>query len=90
MARIRRICPAGRIGTIGPIPADRDPWTSRYTVPYDYAGIPTINLPCGLDHDGLPVSLQFAGHHLSEPLLVQVGSAFEAATEWHDLHPPGW
>ena len=74
----------------GPIPADRDPWTSRYTVPFDYAGIPTINLPCGLDDDGLPVSLQFAGHHLSEPLLVQVGSAFEAATEWHDLHPHGW
>ncbi len=74
----------------GPIPADRDPWWSRYTVPYDYAGLPTISLPCGLDEDGLPVSLQFAGHHLSEPLLVQVGSAFEGATEWHDLHPPGW
>ena len=74
----------------GPIPSDRDPWWSRYTVPFDYSGLPTISLPCGLDDDGLPVSLQFAGHHLSEPQLVQVGAAYESVTEWHDMHPPGW
>ena len=74
----------------GPIPDDRDPWTSRFTVPYDYSGYPTINLPCGLSDEGLPLSLQFVGHPLSEPLLVQTGHAYEAATEWHNLHPPGW
>ncbi len=74
----------------GPIPTDRDPWNARYTVPFDYSGLPTISLPCGLDDDGLPVSLQFAGHHLSEPQLVQVGAAYESVTEWHDMHPPGW
>ena len=74
----------------GPIPADRDPWTSRYTVPMDFSGQPTISLPCGLSDDGLPLSVQLAGHHLSEPLLVQAGAAYEQATEWHKLHPPGW
>ena len=74
----------------GPVPPDRDPWTSRFTVPMDYSGQPTISLPCGLSDSGLPLSVQLAGHHLSEPLLVQAGAAYEAATEWHQLHPPGW
>ena len=25
--------------------------------------------------------------HLSEPLLCQVGAAYEGATEWHNMHP---
>ncbi len=72
----------------GPIPANRIPWDSRYTVPYDFSGLPTIALPCGLDDNGMPVSLQFVGHHLSEPLLVGIGDAFESATDFHNLHPP--
>jgi Asp-tRNA(Asn)/Glu-tRNA(Gln) amidotransferase A subunit family amidase len=71
----------------GPIPPDRDPWSGRFTVPYDFAGLPTIALPCGLNTDGMPVSLQVAGHHLSEPLLVQIGYAFESASDFHNLHP---
>ncbi len=74
----------------GPIPPNRDSWTSRFTVPTDFAGLPTIALPCGLSEAGLPLSLQFVGHALSEPLLVQVGDAYEKATEWHKLHPPEW
>lgn len=74
----------------GPIPPDRDPWQSRFTVPSDLAGLPTIALPCGLSETGLPLSLQFVGHPLSEPLLIQAGSAYEGTTEWHTLHPPGW
>jgi len=35
----------------------------------------------------MPVSLQIAGHHLSEPLLVQIGDAFESASDFHNLHP---
>ena len=35
----------------------------------------------------MPVSLQIAGHHLSEPLLVQIGDAFETASDFHNLHP---
>ena len=71
----------------GPIPADRDIWQSRFTAPMDYAGVPTISLPCGLNDYGVPLSLQFVGHHLSEQLLVQAGHAFEQATDFHNMHP---
>ena len=70
------------------VPNERDPWSGRFTVPTDLAGLPPINLPCGLDVTGMPVSIQFAGHHLSEPVLVGIGDAFEGATDFHNLHPP--
>jgi amidase len=73
----------------GTIQQELDPWDFfRFTVPADFSGLPTISLPCGLNGDGLPLSLQFVGHHLSEQLLVQTGHAFEQATGSHDLHPP--
>ena len=68
-------------------PMDAEEWTwGRFTIPYDFSGMPTISLPCGLNTEGLPLSIQFVGRHLAEPLLVQVGHAYEAATE-HRLRP---
>ena len=68
-------------------PMDEEEWTwGRFTVPYDFSGAPTISLPCGLNSEGLPLSIQFVGRHLTEPVLVQVGHAYEAATQ-HRLQP---
>ena len=50
----------------GPIPPDRDPWSGRFTVPYDFAGLPTIALPCGLNIDGMPVSVSYTHHRAHE------------------------
>ena len=69
-------------------PMDEEEWTwGRFSIPYDFSGAPTISLPCGLNGEGLPLSIQFVGRHLAEPLLVQVGHAYEAATQ-HRLQPP--
>ena len=68
---------------------DRDPWHARYTAPFNFAGLPTLSVPCGLSDDGLPLSIQFAGHALREDLLVRVGHAYEQVTDWHRQHPPG-
>ena len=72
----------------GPMDDRRGTAFQRYTVPYDFNGMPTLSVPCGLSGEGLPLSLQFVGNHLSEPLLCQVGHAYESATEWHLMHPP--
>ncbi|MEM7404400.1 MAG: amidase [Pseudomonadota bacterium] len=74
----------------GPIPASRDPWSSRFTVPADYAGLPALVLPCGLSGRGLPLSFQLIGHRLTEARLVRVGCAFERDTNWSELTPPGF
>ena len=60
----------------------------RFTAPFDFNGAPTISLPCGLNSEGLPLSLQFAGRHLQEPLLCRIGHTYEQATEWHKARPP--
>ena len=60
----------------------------RFTVPYDFNGAPTLSLPCGLSSDGLPLSLQFVGKHLAEPLLCRIGNTYEQATNWNTLRPP--
>lgn len=59
----------------------------RFTVPFDFSGAPTISLPSGVTDDGLPLSIQFVGKHLAEPLLCRVGHTFEQNTEWHNLRP---
>ena len=65
----------------------RDPKFQRFTVPFNYNGAPTLSAPCGMNSEGLPLSIQFVGKHLTEPLLCQVGHAYESVTPWHDLHP---
>ena len=74
-------------GLYGPMLEGREPKFQRFTVPFDYNGAPTLSVPCGINNEGLPLSLQFVGKHLSEPLLCQVGHAYEQATEWHKKHP---
>ena len=66
----------------------RDPWLGRFTVPTDYAGLPTISLPSGINKKGLPLSIQFIGHFLAEPTLIRIGSAYERFTNFTNLHPP--
>ncbi len=71
----------------GGIAKEREAKFQRFTAPFNFSGVPTLSLPCGLNSEGLPLSLQLAGNQLTEPLLCQVGHAFEQATEWHQLHP---
>ena len=74
----------------GPIPKNRDPWDSRFTVPMDFLGLPTIAMPCGFNKEGLPLSCQLVGHILSEPTLIQAGAAYQRVTDWHTNRPPCW
>ncbi len=74
----------------GPMSDDRDTWHSRFTVPFDFNGYPTLSLPCGLSETSLPFSLQLAAHPLQEDVLTRLGNAFESATSYHRQHPPAW
>jgi len=48
------------------------------TIPSCMAGLPGLNVPCGLS-DGLPVGLQLIGPQLSENTLFRTGHALERA-----------
>lgn len=52
------------------------------------AGIPALALPCGFtkattEAPALPIGLQLMGRQWDEATLLNVGDAYEKATEWH-------
>jgi len=61
----------------------------RFTAPFNFAGNPTITLPCGIDAQDMPLSLQLVGPHVSEALLCRAAHAFQQRTDWHTRRPPG-
>lgn len=60
-----------------------------FTLPPSLAGIPAVNVPCGMSDEGLPLGLQVCAPHWRESILVRAGHAFEAAGGALS-HPPGF
>lgn len=58
-----------------------------FTAPADFAGTPTVSVPCGFSSDGAPLSVQLVGRRLSEATLCRIADAYERATAWHLRHP---
>jgi aspartyl-tRNA(Asn)/glutamyl-tRNA(Gln) amidotransferase subunit A len=51
-------------------------WNTR---PFNAFGLPTISVPCGFTHAGLPAGLQIAGPNFGEASLLSFAYAFERA-----------
>jgi aspartyl-tRNA(Asn)/glutamyl-tRNA(Gln) amidotransferase subunit A len=66
--------------------ADLSP--SRLTRFVGYYGLCALALPCGVDEQGLPVSVQLVANAGREALLLRLGAAFQAATTHHRRRPP--
>lgn len=65
-------------------------YADQLTVPANHAGNPGISLPAGFDADGLPVGIQLLGPDFSEATLLQIGRAYEIATQdeaWRAARP---
>lgn len=54
-----------------------------YTVSANLAGVPAINVPCGLSSDGLPIGVQLIGNFWSEPTILNLAHVYGTA------HPLG-
>ncbi|MFQ5696671.1 MAG: Asp-tRNA(Asn)/Glu-tRNA(Gln) amidotransferase subunit GatA [Myxococcota bacterium] len=61
--------------------------SDAYTVTVNLAGLPALSVPCGFTHEGLPLGLQLIGRPLDEALLLRVGAAYQARTDWHRRAP---
>ena len=58
-----------------------------FTIPANFAGVPSISVPAGLDDRGLPIGLQFTTKVLDEPTLLRVAHAYEQDLGF-DAKPP--
>jgi len=70
----------------GPLNVPPRSVANRTTVPCNLTGMPAISVPCGFS-DGLPVGLQIMGAAFSEPLVLRLAAAYEAATDWRQRRP---
>ncbi len=61
--------------------------TPGYMALANLCGLPALSLPMGFDGDGLPLGLQVMAAPFRDPLVLQAGKAFEAATDWHERRP---
>ncbi len=65
--------------------------SDAYTIPASLAGIPGLSVPCGFaaapDGARLPVGLQILGKYMEDNTVLDVGEAYENATQWHERKP---
>ncbi len=50
-------------------------------------GLPSLNVPCGFDADGLPIGMQVIGRPFDESTLFRVGATFQRETDFHLRSP---
>jgi aspartyl-tRNA(Asn)/glutamyl-tRNA(Gln) amidotransferase subunit A len=52
---------------------------SRYTGPYNLAGVPAVSVPCGIAEGALPAGLQLAAARGADAVLLSVAQVYEEA-----------
>ncbi len=58
-----------------------------YTVTANLAGVPGINVPCGLSKERLPIGFQLLGPYWSEPTLLRLSHAYEQVQPFTEQPP---
>jgi aspartyl-tRNA(Asn)/glutamyl-tRNA(Gln) amidotransferase subunit A len=65
----------------------RSPIRGQFNRVFNATGQPSLSIPCGFDHHGLPIGLLLSGRAFEEPTVLRLGDAYERATEWHIRRP---
>jgi aspartyl-tRNA(Asn)/glutamyl-tRNA(Gln) amidotransferase subunit A len=60
---------------------------TRFTAPFNLTGLPALSLPCGFTKEGLPIGLQIVSRAWGDAKVLNVGHAYEQATERHTHFP---
>ena len=58
-----------------------------FTVSVNIAGLPGLSVPCGFDKSGMPIGAQIIGATLSDEKILNIGYAYQQATEFHKSFP---
>ncbi len=87
------VCPslpfvATRLGetTVEIVPGQPEDMLSaimQFTGVASLTGLPSLNVPCGFDPDGLPIGMQLIGRPFAEATLLRAGHAFQLASALH-------
>jgi aspartyl-tRNA(Asn)/glutamyl-tRNA(Gln) amidotransferase subunit A len=59
---------------------------TRLNATQNMAGVPALSVPCGFA-DGMPVGLQIIGPRGEDARVLELGAAYQRATDWHLRRP---
>jgi aspartyl-tRNA(Asn)/glutamyl-tRNA(Gln) amidotransferase subunit A len=60
----------------------------RNAIPFNIYNLPTISVPCGFTHEGLPIGMQISAAPGEEGNVLALAAAYERETDWHTRRPP--
>ena len=60
-----------------------------FTVSVNLAGLPGLSVPCGFDRHGMPIGAQIIGAAGDDRTVLNMGYAFQKATDHHTRKPGG-
>ena len=55
---------------------------TRFTAPFNLAGLPALSVPCGFTKEGLPIGMQIVAAAWKDAKVLNAGYAYEQATDW--------
>lgn len=55
---------------------------------FSYLGLPSVNVNCGFNPDGLPVGLSLTSRPFGEVEVLKLADAYQQETDWHKHRPP--
>ncbi len=59
----------------------------QFTIPFSYAGLPSVVVPCGFAPGGLPIGLQIVADRHREAALLRIAAALEAEAGLRERRP---
>jgi len=60
---------------------------TRFASPFNLSGSPSLTLCGGFDRDRAPIGFQLVGRHCDESTLLELGAAYQRATDHHRQRP---
>ena len=60
-----------------------------FTVSVNLAGLPGLSVPCGFDRNSMPIGAQIIGASGNDKTVLNIGHAFQLATDYHTKRPGG-
>lgn len=58
-----------------------------FTVSANLAGLPSLSVPCGFADNGMPIGMQLTGRRLCDNTVLNLGFAYQQATDFHKKRP---
>jgi aspartyl-tRNA(Asn)/glutamyl-tRNA(Gln) amidotransferase subunit A len=85
--------PAFEAGKLAPAGSDMTGkwvnWTP-FSYPFNLTQQPAASVPCGFTAKGLPAGLHLVGRMFDDRTVLGAAHAYEKATDWHTIRPPGF